>query len=488
MRSRLAQDLLLYIQKEGWVSPGDRVCVAVSGGADSVALLLLLLELRERLGVVLSVAHFNHLLRGRAADADEKFVARLAAAHDLPFHLRRADVAAEAKRARGNVEETARRLRYEFFEHLVRDGAAQAVAVAHTADDQAETVLGHLLRGTGLAGLGGIHPAVDHVFRPLLGVRREHLRAYLKKCRHPWREDVTNRDLTRMRARIRRRLLPLLEKDFHPAVAGHLTALAAHAREDEALLAALAEERVAALGKKDRSGVRIRAADLLRPWGKEGQPARALSKRMLKRMVESVKTRPGQLTARHLEAALDLAGPGHSGKTLPLPGGTEILRDLDDLVIRARTGNLGTGGPKTTSEEKPPAPGYEHPLRLGEKGVTFRVPVLGCAFRLMVIDWPAKRRETREQGAVVLDRDRLDGPLALRYCRPGDRFQPAGRRQPHKLKRLLLDKRVSRWERGVWPVLTSGGAIAWVRGLPVAAQFAPDARTRKGVVITEEKL
>ncbi len=194
--------------------PGDRVCVAVSGGADSVALLLLLLEQRERLGIVLSVAHFNHRLRGRAADADEKFVARLAAAHDLPFHLRRADVAAEAKRARGNVEETARRLRYEFFEELVRDGAVQAVAVAHTTDDQAETVLGHILRGTGLAGLGGIHPAVDHVFRPLLGVRRGQLRAYLKKRKQPWREDVTNLDLTRMRARIRRRLLPLLEKHF----------------------------------------------------------------------------------------------------------------------------------------------------------------------------------------------------------------------------------------------------------------------------------
>jgi len=160
--------------------PGERVGVAVSGGADSVALLLLLLELREKLGVVLSVVHFNHKLRGKASDADEAFVAKLAAKHELEFHSASADVAKKAKKERANLEDAARRARYDYFRSLVESGACTKIAVAHTADDQAETVLAHLLRGTGLAGLGGIHPVAGPVVRPLLGSRRGELRRFLK--------------------------------------------------------------------------------------------------------------------------------------------------------------------------------------------------------------------------------------------------------------------------------------------------------------------
>jgi len=481
--SPLAARLATALQRQFRIRAGERIAVAVSGGADSVALLLLLLELREKLGFVLVVAHFNHQLRGRFSDADEKFVAQLASRHALEFHSASANVAGKAKKERANLEDAARRARYSFFQSLVDAGRCSRIAVAHTADDQAETVLAHILRGTGLPGLGGIHPAVGKVFRPLLAVRRQELRAYLKQRKQPWREDATNLDLTRMRARIRARLLPLIEKTFQPAAARHLSALASQAREDEALLAALAEERVAALAKKDPSGLRIPASDLLLPWGSRFQPAPAISKRILKRLIESVKIHPGQLTAHHLDAALDFAGPGHAGKTLQLPGEIEIRRDIDGLLIRPRP-----SGRKTAGADAPPPATFSCPLRLDEKGATLRVPQIQCAFRFMVIDWPAKRRETSRDGAVVLDLGRLEGPLLLRNCGPGDRFQPAGRGRSHKLKRLLLDKRLGRWERAAWPVLTSGGAIVWVRGLPVAAQYAPAARTRKVVVITEEKL
>jgi tRNA(Ile)-lysidine synthase len=499
----LPRRVLHALQRQEMLRPGDRVAVAVSGGADSVALLLLLEELRERLGIVLSVAHFNHQLRGKASDADEKFVARLAAARALPFHVHRADVAAEARRRRSNLEDAARRLRYEFFARLVRESHAERVAVAHTADDQAETVLAHILRGTGLAGLGGIHPVVGHVVRPLLELRRAELRAYLRARKQRWREDITNLDLTRLRARIRCKLLPLLEQKFQPAVVAHLTALAERAREDEAFLDALAAERVAALAQREENAVRILAADLLRPWKKEEKldtvdrfavthpedtentekkraaTARALSKRLLRRIVESVKQRPGQLTAQHLEALLHLAEHGPSGNVLQLPGGVEARRDLDEIVIRGPS--AAPGAPSAA----PAAREFSYPVHLGAGGTTVTVPELNCVFRLTVIDWAAQRGETREV-AAVLDRDRLREPLFLRNWRPGDAFRPAGHQQPHKLKRLFLEKRVSRWAREGWPVLTSGGAIAWVRGFPVAAEFAPDARTQTGIVIAEE--
>src|SRR5216684_7239134 len=182
---------------------GDRVGVAVSGGADSVALLLLLLALREKLGIVLSVVHFNHKLRGRASDLDEKFVARLAAKHGLEFDSASVYVAKKANTERANLEDAARRARYDYFHSLVESGACARIAVAHTADDQAETVLAHLLRGTGLTGLGGIHPVAGPIIRPLLSVRRSELRRFLRAQKQTWREDATNRDTKRTRARIR---------------------------------------------------------------------------------------------------------------------------------------------------------------------------------------------------------------------------------------------------------------------------------------------
>src|SRR5438552_12800701 len=183
-----------HLKAHEFVRPGDRVGVAVSGGADSVALLLLLQELHEKLGIVLSVVHFNHKLRGKASDADEVFVAKLAAKHGLEFHSASVDVAKKAKKERANLEDAARRARYDYFRSLAESGDCGRIAVAHTADDQAETVLAHLFRGTGLAGLGGIHPLAGPVIRPLLNVRRNELRHFLRARKQNWREDATNRD------------------------------------------------------------------------------------------------------------------------------------------------------------------------------------------------------------------------------------------------------------------------------------------------------
>ena len=242
--------------------------VAVSGGADSVALLMLLLELREKLGIVVSVAHLNHKLRAKASDADEKFVAGLAAKHGLAFHVKSVNVAPLAKREKANLEDAGRRARYEFFAMLVEEGKVDRVAVAHTADDQAETVLAHILRGTGLAGLGGIHPRTECVVRPLLGVRRVELRTYLRAKKQKWREDATNQDTERTRARIRKRLLPLLEKQFQGGVVKHLSSLAEFAREDESFLDLLAREHCELLAKRTKVETRIRVRDLLWPLGK----------------------------------------------------------------------------------------------------------------------------------------------------------------------------------------------------------------------------
>lgn len=547
----LASRLLAGIAQHSMLRAGDRVGVAVSGGADSVALLRLLLEARERLGIVLSVAHFNHKLRGRSSDEDEGFVARLADQLGLTFHVGRGEVAVVAQRDKINLEDAARRARYAFFAKLAETGQLTHVAVAHTADDQAETVLAHIFRGTGLAGLGGIHPMAGHIVRPLLQVRRAELRSYLRAKKQTWREDATNRDTTRMRARIRKKLMPLLEKSFQPAVVGHLGKLAELARDDEALLENVSNERAAALFERGANVVRISIPELLRPVRNkssnrardplckeketrnsnpemhtpmlrsrgarsvpqpcgaglkpgapsalQGVPSRGkpggvpnwcdgvhdggmpgLSKRLVRRAVSEVKSRGGQLQAEHVEAVLRLAASGQNGTLLCLPGAVEVRRERDALVFCAAKAPRDAVGKKRRGIE------YQCTVPSFAREALVPVTELGCAFRFRVIDWPAERGQTSAMGSV-LDRDLLRFPLVLRNWQPGDRLQPLGHRSAHKLNRLLNEKRVGRWGRDGWPVLTSDGLVAWTRGLAVSAQFAANEMTRVGIMVVEEQ-
>ena len=491
MRPSLSQRLQQNLKAQEFVRPGDRIGVAVSGGADSVALLLLLLELREKLGIVLSVVHFNHKLRGMASDADEKFVAKLAAKHGLEFHSASADVAKQAKKERANLEDAARRARYDFFRSLVDSGVCNHVAVAHTADDQAETVLAHILRGTGLAGLGGIHPVAGSVFRPLLGIRRAELRAYLRRKKQPWREDATNRDTKRLRAHIRKKLLPVLEKQFQPAIVEHLTTLADLAREDESFFDALLKERLATVERQRDGALRIPFTDLFAgavkrklntefSEGTEKNDFIAMSKRMVRGLGERVKKQSGQLSAHHIDAVLELARNGRNGSSLMLPGGVEVRKDREALLFRAAP-ETDAKATLTTNRS------FEHNIDLSHGTQDLCVPELGRVFRLRVIDWPSTGEENNNR-EMVLDLERLRTPLVLRSWRPGDRLRPSGHQNAHKLKRLLNEKHISRWEREGWPVLASGEVLVWARGFPVAAEFAANEKTRTGILIAEEHL
>ncbi|HYA78705.1 MAG TPA: tRNA lysidine(34) synthetase TilS [Candidatus Bathyarchaeia archaeon] len=486
--TELAVRLLYHLQSNSWAKAGQRIGVAVSGGADSVSLLSLLVELREKLGIVLSVVHFNHKLRGRSSEADEKFVARLAERHSLPCFVSHEDISSKSRREGTNLEDAARRARYAFFECLAREGKIDKVAVAHTADDQAETVLSHILRGTGLAGLGGIHPEVGCVFRPLLKFHRAELRAYLRARRQAWREDSTNRDTKRMRARIRLKLMPLLEKKFQPAVAEHLCQLADLAREDEAWLESSAELRVFLNAKEEKGEWRISLGDLLAPHAKtqslkdpnelwSRRAPQAMSKRIIRLLVKKVKPHSGQLSSLHVDAVLQLAEKPDSGKSLHLPGGVEVRRERDSLRFRAMGGKGVAKSPQI-------AKAFSYRVELSAHELEVPLPEHSCRLRFTVIDWPPQGRETKVIGAA-LDRERISVPLVVRSWRPGDSMQPLGHQKRHRLSRLLNELGVSRWDKASWPVLEAGGRVAWARGLPVSAEFAAGSTAREGVVITE---
>jgi len=475
----LEETLQATLRGQFGVAAGERIGIGVSGGADSVGLLRLFAELRETLGIVPCVVHFNHQLRGRASDADEKFVAKLAVRHGLEFFVARENIATKAKRERANLEDAARRARYAYFEQLVREGRITRIAVAHTADDQAETVLAHILRGTGLAGLGGIHPVAGNVFRPLLAIRRGQLRAYLKAKKQSWRDDATNRDTTRTRARIRRQLLPFLEKKFNASAVEHLCQLAELAREDNANLESHAELRAGALAKENKEGIAIAVRDIALGTKSSGkhwhEGARAMAKRLVRQLVRKVKPHAGELGAGHVEAVLHLAAHGHSGKALQLPGGVEVRRERDTLFFRAVT----PATRKTTPSD------FSREVHLPPAGEALRLDALSRILALRAIDWPSEGRETSKSGAI-LDGDRLEQPIVLRHWRPGDTMRPVGHEKRRTLARLLNELGLTRWEKESWPVLTSAGKLAWALGLPAAAEFAVQEGSRRGVVITEE--
>jgi tRNA(Ile)-lysidine synthase len=493
---QLSERLLQAIQRSGLIREGDHVGVAVSGGADSLALLLLLIAVKKKMGITLCVLHFNHKLRGSAADADEKFVGDLASKHKLPFYSAAAALKAIAKNDRANLEATARRLRYGFFSECASKHHLDKIAVAHTADDQAETVLAHILRGSGLTGLGGIHPQVEKIVRPLLSVSRADLRLYLEARKQTWREDASNRDTTKTRARIRKKLIPLLKKEFQPRIVEHLAALSVHARQDDALLNELAEQRLRVSLEIIPGGAKIRIGELLSRNAQENVFARiedrspehaastGLSGRLVRLIVSRVKrahagnaknnSAVGEFSALHVRQVLELARHSKTGSSLPLPGNIEVRRHRDALVFCIK--EAAALSPRE----------YEYKIDSLPELNSIRVPELGCVFRFTMIDWHSQRGETRLSGEV-LDEARLNFPLTLRSWRYGDRFCANGHSKPEKLKRLFNEKGIDRWQRAGWPVVVTGKDLAWSRSFGASAKFAAHDGTKTGIVIVEEK-
>jgi tRNA(Ile)-lysidine synthase len=467
--------------------PGDRVAAAVSGGADSVALLRLLVELRGDLGITLCVAHFNHQLRAADSDGDEKFAASVARDHGLEFIAARNDVGAVARQHNWNLEDAARRLRYEFFAKIVADGGATRVATAHTADDQAETVLARLIRGTGLTGLASIYPVRACIIRPLLESRRADLRVYLASIQQEWREDATNRDVRRLRARVRQRLLPEMEQYFSASIVTKLGELAGLAQDDEKFWAAIVDDCRNRMVTRTGDTFSVSARELLSPRSRADRaeterhnPFRALTQRIVRRLYRDAAPHCGELSRKHVEQTIRLAEQSGGQGVVELPGGVRVRREFDRLILEGPTCGSAAENAGLTNAS------YAYTIDLPSCGsAAVSVPELGRRFCLKVIDWPAPERETTCE-AVVLDAERLRPPLILRNWRPGDAYCPRGRRHSQKLTRMLSAGRVSAARRALWPVLTCAGRVAWADGMPVAEEFSASEATRTGVWIIED--
>ena len=572
----LAERVIAHIRRQELLRAGDRVGVAVSGGIDSVAMLRVLLELRGELGIVLSVVHFNHRLRGAESEADQEFVAGLAREYELEFYCDGDDVAGHAAEEHVSVETAARDLRYGFFRYLlggegVASGAeapvrAEAenrsagsaappkgvafqgdpqglkpnisdprlrgpegplfhgallgaagsralskpastnselasarldkIATGHTLDDQAETVLMRMIRGAGLRGLGAIHPRIlvedddgeisAEIVRPLLNVRHRELEAYVKDIGQGWREDSTNADERFTRNRLRKLVVPLLEKEFNPSVAENLAELAEIARgeedywqnevsgwlgtvvqwsEPEWARAVSSTEGLVQISMGGPRAVSSRDADLRMridsaPWLVMNASVSRMwflgeAVAVQRRLVKAIGENAGiPLEFKHVEEILRVAAEDGPGKRVSLPLGWRLVLEPEALAF-------------VTPDLREPLPVQDYEYELPVPGRVV-VDETGFSIETRLVPVGEAAAYNPEQ---LLDAESLPGSLRVRNWRPGDRYWPAHTKSPKKIKELLQERHVAQPERRLWPVMVSGDEIVWMREFPLPAKF-----------------
>ena len=458
------------------LKPGLRLAVGLSGGADSVALLRALAALSAELGLVVHAAHLHHGLRGAEADDDLAFARELASGFGLPFHEARVDVAAEAQanpalgKSAESIEEAARRLRYGWFRNLMAGGEVDAVATAHTLDDQAQTVLAKFLRGAWTEGLSGIHPVIEYpegrILRPLLIASRAEVEMYLAELGQVWREDSSNRHLTFTRNRIRHELLPLLE-GWNPRLREHLAQMAALALDEEAWWSAELARIAPPLllpGRAVRGGGRAAgcgATSICIDVTRLAALAPALQRRLLRYAAEQFGAVPDFAAT---EALRTLALTGRSGQKLELAQRLHAERTPRELRMTASNGAAVKGQAACSASE--PVPKYSGPVP-GE----IAAPVFGLRLRI---------------GGTTSSASEA----TVRNWRSGDRVTLRYSSGPRKVKEVLERLHITGTNRELWPVLEIDGRIIWMQGVElepepdivVAVVFQDETPLKSGAV------
>ncbi len=492
-----------------------------------MALLCLLVELREELGIVLSVAHVNHKLRDNESDEDERFVAQLAQQRGLDLHLRRAPVdwrdssrnnGGKTTGAGSGIEARARELRYGFFRELAHDGCVTKIATAHTLDDQAETILLRIFRGTGIRGLAGVHPriifqekerAFGEVMRPLLGFRRAALQGFLRECSQNWREDSSNRNIAFLRNRVRHRLLPLIVDEFGETAIEHMSELAEIARAEEehwtsdhpevgapspSAPKAASDRAVVAVRLKPRpfkaeSKVGISSPDEPQPGAFLPSGTRptaslplppllawdlAAQRRVLRAWLEA-NAPEVSISFRLIDEALELVGTSpcerSPGKKLELTRGwsLRLARQGRGREVYLLLEMLHRHGGQA---EQLQGPDYQYALAVPG---AVEVPELLARIEAQVVD---AGRVPDDERAQLLDMARVPTEVLIRNWRAGDRYWPAHTAAAKKVKELLSDRHATGTQKKMWPVAVAEGCgLVWMRGFAVPASFraAPDA-------------
>ena len=419
------------------IRPGASLLIGLSGGADSVALTAVLVELRERLSLRITAAHLNHRIRADESDRDEAFVRAMCARCRIELIVERADGLATA----ANLEERARDARREFLLRVADQVQADFVALGHHRDDQAETVLMRLMRGAGAAGMAAMaERGPGRLIRPMLSLSRAEIREYLDARAIPFVEDSSNASRDILRNRIRADVLPMLEREYAPGFSGRLVELADEMRSLDELVGAIAARELDAMrvggGALDVSG-----------FGAVNRAVQAVVIRLfLAERMGSLR----KISRAHVESVLHLMLDGGPSDSIDLPGGWRAAREYNLLrLLDARERSAGRA---------------EFSMEIAPDGITI---VVAAGFKFEASTIPAADATMPESLSVAMfDAAKIaDAGLVARNFKRGDRIHPVGMRGTRKVHDVFVDRKLPRASRERFPVVTVGDAIAWLPGL-----------------------
>ena len=493
-RRRFRQKVLGFMRNKHMTDRGDGVLAAVSGGADSVCLLLLLNGMAAELGIRVFAFHMNHGIRGEEADRDEQFVGELCKQLEIPLTVVHEKVETYAEEHGLSGEEAGRILRYRHLEETAERYQCAKIAVAHHEDDDAETVLLNLFRGSGLAGLSGIRPVRGKIIRPLLCVSRKEIEEYLKEQGFSWCEDSTNRENDYTRNKIRNELLPWVRENINSRAAEHILAaseLAAQAdvyfeMEAERILEESCSKRREeakqptsqnvgeADGKESGTGQDLKVAEnAMKMYTKistnlfDSQPE-ILKTYIIRRMVLNAAGKAKDITERHIRAVMKLTGPG-GGHSVNLPYGLQAVRGYETLKIvqgqeRRIAVESSDPGQKWKNEGS-----FEKEIRLRtDLDEMFRIGP--ASIHLHASSRKKEPEIPKNQYTKWFDYDKINVGLSIRYRKNGDYLTLSGGGKK-KLRRYMIDEKIPENERDRIPVLADGDHVLWVVGYRISDYY-----------------
>lgn len=455
--------LLETVKRERLIEEGDKVLVAFSGGPDSSCLLHILLSLREELGIDLYSAHLNHQIRGIDAHKDALFAYRESKAMGIPCFLYSVDVPELAKKERLSVEEAAREARYKILFELKEMLAIDKIATAHNLDDQAETVLMRIMRGTGLNGLKGMaYKRPDGLIRPLMDIKRYEIEDYCEKNKINVTIDQTNEEDEYTRNKIRLHLLPYIEEDYSSNIKDILSRMANSLREDSEYIDSIAKDLYDDLGQDYKNHARKFEVEAI-----ENIPLPIL-KRIIREAYADLSGSAEGLEAIHMDDAIRLIKNPKTDLMMNMPKG---------IIVEKKGYNLYVTNKPLEKE----VVSFEYHIKLNS---VIEVPELGIKIEARVMSKERCKLLTSSSQTKAFDLSKIEGDLKVRVRKPGDRIKPLGLGGTKKLKDLFIDKKVPRDARDRIPIIADNSKILWVVGHEMADDYKITDATEEVVRIT----
>lgn len=461
----LSEEVLDYIKRNELIEKDDRILIAFSGGADSLALLSILNKLKENLGITIGACHLNHMLRGDDANEDERFCRETAEKLSIPFYAKSEDTRAYSKENGVSIEVAGRELRYAFFKEIMVKERYGKCAVAHHQNDQAETILLNLLRGTGLNGLSGISAKRDEFIRPLLFLSKKEILSYLKEKKLCGREDLSNEENIYQRNKIRNELVPYLEKNFNPDFSRTLARMGdtlsidldfieGEVRKAKEKYLWLEEDSV----QEGQEGSRTSSRAILKKEAFDLH--RAIATRLVMEAIRSVKTNLMDIEEVHLKDILKLQ-KGETGKTIDIKDSIIAYQDYGNIIIKI----------KKEQEEKELMEELRIPGEYVIEGKKITLRVVG------------KEEIIKDKHLRFLNGDIMEESITVRHRADGDRMRPLGMKGYKKLKNILIDKKVSQEKRDELLIFLNKNEVIYVGTMIISDDYKVKENTEKVIEI-----